>query len=448
MRRLSNGVYALLADAPRSSSVQSIQHPRAFQVPADRRDELIRLAHGTPDSEEPSKTFFELQGVGMAEEYVPAEDPAIVERLAHLGRGFAWHVRGCPDAAGLVSLLQRLHSRRKLSLFEHGQTACLPEAGVARCWELTRRMGKNQKVLIIGDDDLLSLVLARMGHRVTVIDIDQVLIAFLARCARDEKIKIDARVQDVLAPLPDSLVDTFDVVLTDPMSFENCLQAFLSRARNAVKEGGAVFTCVHPRGRGVFQRVAGSLPVDVEDVLYELSTYYYQGFIENWYRSDLYMLRRKTGEPRFLPTDSIPFEDIIQGTLEERLHGFTDIKGYPFRKVAFSQVQSAVDGWSRMLGDDAVIHRHVRQDDAWGHMYLALKDGGHLALVFEAQRGAISYDLYPYHEVRDGMLVAHFSQHVPLARSIHFNASPADLALPSVVVPPAKPAKKKSARRT
>lgn len=134
MRRLANGVYSIVSEAPAFSTVCSMGHPRVVRVDPSQREELIALAHGQPESIPAGQLFYQLQSQGLADDFMAPEDPTIMERLAELGRGFTWHIQDCPNGASLVELLRRGHSRRKLSLFEHGQTACLPEAGVARCW--------------------------------------------------------------------------------------------------------------------------------------------------------------------------------------------------------------------------------------------------------------------------------------------------------------------------
>ncbi|MBI5496889.1 MAG: bis-aminopropyl spermidine synthase family protein [Deltaproteobacteria bacterium] len=442
MRRLVNGAFAVVAQAPRMSTVASISTPRVVLLEGEHAEELRRLAHGEDDDTPSGPAFARLRQAGLADDGLGWDDPAIEDRLRTLGAGYAWHAWDCPDREALSALNRRMHARRKMSLFEYGQTAVLPECGVARCWELTRRIGTRKKVLIIGDDDLLAPVLAKMGHAVTVIDIDEVLVDFIARCAREERIKLDARVLDVLAPLPPSMVGAFDVVLTDPMSYERCLVAFLSRATSALRPGGAVFTCVHPLARRVFERVARQLPVDVEDVMYELSVYYYQGFVENWYRSDLYLLRRTAGPDPYPPGDTIPLGDIIEGQLHDRLHSFADVKASPFHKPSVEDVVLAVADFERSMGAEEFASRHSYETDRYAHEYRALANGGHLALSYDKERGIVAWDLYPYTPRWEGALVQAFQAHIRAAGFVDFNSYAPDLAIPPVL-PRRKPAPKK-----
>lgn len=452
MRRLNDGAFAVVAGAPRDSHVASIAHPKTVALDAAHAAELRELAHGMPDTAPEGEAFIRLRAAGLALDGLPADDPVVQERLRVLGTGFAWHGEGCPDREALTVMLRRLHARRKMSLFDFGQTAVLPECGIGRCWQLTQRAGKKQRVLLIGDDDLLALPLAALGHQVTVVDIDDVLIDFIQKSAREFKLKVDARVQDVLAPMPKDMVGAYDVVLTDPMSYESCLVAFLSRATSAVKHGGLILTCVHPLARRVFERVARRLPVGVEEMLFEFNGYYYQGFVNNWYRSDLYVLRRGDGPDPHAPEATIPFTDIIAGNLGDRLHSFTDVYSLPFNKPTLEQVRDALDRWEQRIGGDKVLSRHGYEGERYAHEFRALDGGGHLSVTFDKHKAVLSWDLFPFQERWDEALGAVFAQFIRAAGVVKFNALAPDLGTPPVELqqgasPKAKASKRPAAKK-
>ena len=121
------------------------------------------------------------------------------------------------------------HAHRKLFVFEFGQTPCLPETVLCRVQLATETLPAQAKVLLIGDDDLMCLALAEMGFEVTVVDIDPALIDFIHHRCQTDGIQVDARVQDLLQPIPEDMRGCFDLVITDPMSFEGCLVPFVSR---------------------------------------------------------------------------------------------------------------------------------------------------------------------------------------------------------------------------
>lgn len=434
MRRLVDGAFAVVAAPPQSSQVRSTQHARHVTVGPDHHAELLALCHGIPDGAPAGPAFRMLQAQGFAGERLAAEDADIMARLEALGQGFRWHVRGLPRGDALCRLLRGFHSRRKVNDFEYGQTAVLPECGVARCWELTRRTGKKKRVLVLGDDDLLSPILAQMGHSVTMVDIDPAVVDLAQRCAAELGVKVDARVQDLAAPWPADLTGRFDAVLTDPMSYEKCLEAFLARAANAAKPGSQIFCCVHPVARPPMQRVTARLGLGVEEVLLELSAYYFQGFVENWYRSDLFALRVGKGPPVHAADKQLPFKDFIRGSLSDRLHGFTDVRTMPLRKAQVADVTAALDYLQQQTGGTAFVAAAQHDTEHWHHAWRALSHGGHLAVTLDKQKGTVSYDLYPFQVSWDQALVGALTQRLRLAHLVQFNAMPPDVGAPTPVV--------------
>ncbi|MEW5851065.1 MAG: bis-aminopropyl spermidine synthase family protein [Myxococcota bacterium] len=434
MRRLVDGCYAWMAPGALDSEVRSIHHPRTFSVPAQKAEQLRVLAHGIPDDAPASPLFLELQQAGFAAEDLDPVDPDVVQQLSLLGNGFSWHLDGCPRADKLVDLVRRAHAQRKVVDLTFGQASCIPESAVLRCWQLTRARKGPQRVLLIGDDDLLCLPLARMGHKVTVLDIDGMLVEFIERLARAEKLKADARVQDVRDPLPDELAGRFDAVMMDPMSYEPCLMAFMCRATNALKRNGTLYCCVHPLARQLFEDVVGRHPLRLERCLYELSVYYYEGFLENWYRSDLYALRRTDGESPWAASEPLPLGDIISGAFRTRHHGFTDITPPPLRRPDLATVRAAVEAYLTRAKVN-VVARQEHDGENWAHLYVATDGGGHLAVVLDKRKGVVSYALYPFTMARDIFLSESFARFLAIARVRTFSREANDLATPAVSTP-------------
>lgn len=338
MRRLNDGVFAMLAAEGEESWLESLGGDRLQRLPASRTDELARLAHGVSDDEPESALFRQLAEEGLASGGLSSVDPLVEERLASLGRGFSWTVSGSPDGARLVDVLRRGHARRKGFVQAFGQTPCLPESAARRCLVVREHVPAGGRVLLLGDDDLVGLGLATLGYEVTSVDIDPLLIAFLARVSAEEGLSLEARVLDLLAPLSPDDVGAFDAVLTDPMSYERCMLAFVSRALSLTKPGGLVFSCVNPVGRDTWRRVLPRLPARVVETRALLSAYYYDRYIENAYRSDLVTLARTDGETPFAPTETIPFSAITEGRLSEHEHAHVLARGMR------SKAKGPVDG--------------------------------------------------------------------------------------------------------
>jgi hypothetical protein len=412
MLRLADGLYAHLMNAPQPSEIRSLAGDVRIPVPAEHAGALAALAQGLVDDDE-SPLAAELIVRGLAQRDTAPVDPVVFERLRALGHGFGWTLTDDERARSLVELLRRGHARRKLFVHDFGQTPCLPESGAARCLAFADVVKPGARVLLIGDDDLLSLALAQLGYDVTSIDIDPHVIAFVAQVARDEGLTIDARVYDVLAPLDPEMVERYDAVLTDPMSYEKCQIAFLSRALAVVKQGGYVFSCVHPIARQTFARVAALLPVVVESYRYHFSAYTYYDYAENTYRSDLVTLRRREGDLPHAPSSTIPFEHITEGFLSDGFHGLGDIYGMRLgqkRDLTSDDVLRVI----AHVGHD-VAHASAHETDGKLHVAAFTRAGGHVSVVVDRKRARIGLHVWPYDDARDAPLLQLLS---PLVKGV------------------------------
>jgi N4-bis(aminopropyl)spermidine synthase len=106
-----------------------------------------------------------------------------------------------------------------------------------------------RRILLLGDDDLISLAIAsvvrRFGSRrsiaqLTVIDVDADVVQFARRELARAPFPATCMAHDLREPLPAGLAGSFDTVLTDPPYTVEGARLFLSRAAEAVRPGGTV----------------------------------------------------------------------------------------------------------------------------------------------------------------------------------------------------------------
>ncbi|MEM2937139.1 MAG: bis-aminopropyl spermidine synthase family protein [Candidatus Bathyarchaeia archaeon] len=95
-------------------------------------------------------------------------------------------------------------------------------------------------IVLIGDDDLLSVVLALTGvpSRITVLDIDKRLGDFLGTVNKDYGFNIEFVEYNVAEPLPKELRRKFDVFSSEPLETVSGLKAFIMRGVSCLKENG------------------------------------------------------------------------------------------------------------------------------------------------------------------------------------------------------------------
>ena len=104
-----------------------------------------------------------------------------------------------------------------------------------------------RRILLLGDDDLtalaLKLLVLRHGSRrtiasVAVVDVDPALVSFLEHELADAPFPFTCVEHDLRRPLPPELTGGFDTVVTDPPYTTPAARLFLSRAAQALGDGG------------------------------------------------------------------------------------------------------------------------------------------------------------------------------------------------------------------
>lgn len=127
---------------------------------------------------------------------------------------------------------------RPLPVAAYDQGFMRAEDALARVVFMSR-MGDvaERDVLVLGDDDLISLALAvtGMARRIVVLEVDERLQEFIEKTSRDQKFPIEFRRLDLRQPLPSDLVARFDTFITDPVETRPGIELFLSRAASGLR---------------------------------------------------------------------------------------------------------------------------------------------------------------------------------------------------------------------
>lgn len=133
---------------------------------------------------------------------------------------------------------RELTEERPLPVAEYDQGFMRPDDALARV-VFMHRMGDvaGREIVLIGDDDLVSVALALTGwpRRIVVIDVDERLGAFIERVNREHGFAIEFRTLDIRHPLPLDLTARFDTFVTDPVETVPGFELFLSRAAASLR---------------------------------------------------------------------------------------------------------------------------------------------------------------------------------------------------------------------
>lgn len=188
-------------------------------------------------------------------------------RLTHLGRGLYGAGRlqlrraaTCPRCAGrglvargelepLIAEMRRIGRLAPPVRRDLDQCHCTPETKLHRVLALHEADALvGRRVLVLGDDDLISLAIERVVRRLgsgssivllAVVDVDPDVLAVARRELRDAPFATSCVLHDLREPLPARLRASFDTVVTDPPYTEAGATLFLSRAVEAIAGPGA-----------------------------------------------------------------------------------------------------------------------------------------------------------------------------------------------------------------
>jgi len=110
---------------------------------------------------------------------------------------------------------------------------------VAFMWARGDLAGK--ELLVLGDDDLVSLACALTGipRRVVMLDIDERIVQFVRDVARAEGLEVEALQHDLREPLPEELLSAFDTFFCDPTESLRGFLAFAGRGISALRGPGS-----------------------------------------------------------------------------------------------------------------------------------------------------------------------------------------------------------------
>lgn len=147
--------------------------------------------------------------------------------------------------ASMVPVTGRFDSR----VFRpHAQLPCTQETSQLRVERALSMLDHDARILLLGDDDLVSVSLAQAGFRnVTAVDIDPRVIKSIKKINDAEGHDIRFAVHDLRKPAPKALIDDYDMVFFDPEYSQEGLELFTSAALNFTRErsGCVYFMSLH-----------------------------------------------------------------------------------------------------------------------------------------------------------------------------------------------------------
>jgi len=184
----------------------------------------------------------------------------------------------------------KIQRDRPAPIREYDQGYVTPQTTLARVAYMYHRGDlRGKDIIMLGDDDLVSIAIGLTGkaRRVVVIDIDERLTRFIAKVSRDYGLGIEILRTDLRKPLPESIDRKFDVFQTDPLETIPGFRAFVGRGIATLRgprcAGYFYITLIDSsldKWRAIQRILVEEFRVVITDIVQDFSEYINWGYFE------------------------------------------------------------------------------------------------------------------------------------------------------------------------
>lgn len=131
-----------------------------------------------------------------------------------------------------IELVHQFFGRPAMKL-RYEQQYCIPRTTQLRAQKIIEKTPPGGRVLVMGDDDLVSLALIHMTDqlKVDVLELDADLVIFLKEKGQD---KLTVLEHNLRHGVPDSMKNAYDLVTTDPPYAKDGMRFFLQCAKESL----------------------------------------------------------------------------------------------------------------------------------------------------------------------------------------------------------------------
>ncbi len=174
-------------------------------------------------------------------------------------------------------------------------------------------------IFILGDDDLFSIALALTGlsKRIVVVEIDKRLTSLIKEVSEELSLNIEVFDYNCADPLPESLKDSFDVFICDPVETVKGFSAFMSRGIAALRHPGSVYFGLTeiecpPKSWHMIQGDINKMGLIMTDILRRFSFYSYSSAQDEHEIFDSLPLKRLAPFPLKCPSEDWYYSSFIR----------------------------------------------------------------------------------------------------------------------------------------
>jgi predicted methyltransferase len=226
----------------------------------------------------------------------------------------------------------------------------------------------NKKILVLGDDDLTSIAIGFLGlaKEIIVLDIDERLINFINKKAKENNLNIKAHICDLTKGIPKEFENYFDVFLTDPTPNPECFSLFVSIGIKLLKNkagmsGYVSFFPSHQKISLEFQKILTNKGLIITDMIPRFTEY---DFVKFTYKdSDLELLRKYDSGERKLSFH----ENITRFVTSEEsvnMNDPTEIKELPLSKATKRMLENPEMDPAFKGGDKEFVLNLIKKNES------------------------------------------------------------------------------------
>lgn len=392
MWRLKDGVI-LFCSGKGSYRLLDLETKRAFAFIGPVVDRIVDLFLGSKRlSEDPLTKLLQTKGfIRKIEKFDEMIDGFILRRLQKMEKNYLWLLPSLEQTERLAyNTLLKARSIAKIFFAEFFQGAVYPETSLRRALLLNRT--KTDEIVLMGDDDLLSIALGLLGFKVTVFDIDKILVQTLNLFAKEWNLPVTAYVQDLRKPISGAFKNRYDVCFTDPGPGIWGYKIFLFRAISCLKSNGTIYLS---GTSAVSKRVIEELKLKIEEVHKDFNHYLTPLFSHSPFRSSLYILAKTEKTEVSYPLNMEI--DVDLEALGERhflAEYVLDMQGCNLDKMELKQIFSFIDDISKERIIDVKTRSAISQN---GDLicYALLRDNSLLIIQTLPERRYVGISIYP-----------------------------------------------------
>ncbi len=291
---------------------------------------------------------------------------------------------------------------------------------------------EGRRIIFLGDDDVISLAvgMTKLAKEITVLDLDNRVLDFISQSAEELSLNnFNALSHDLREPSPSTIINKYDLVVTDPPYTNEGLRLFLKRAREVLKSNVSIDSKTYPIiGKKCLLSFGNKPPEEMQKLQMSILDHdfiinemipdfnHYEGASIIGKFSHLYYLQ-SVMNPNSRYTLNLTSYPIYTSEIKNKSESLFRPIGYHFvGEMRFNNQKSLLENKRiQKIFLDSLIDADLIILDVYHHNYhpfgysiIAILETSHAALHTWPEHGYISIDIFICDEYSKGLKVINY----------------------------------------